>query len=72
MFKFLTFEIQNFQTTSDGETIITKVVNLDDIYNFAVENFFICIRVGSHIVISKSDEEYEKNEYLIWTQVTYG
>jgi hypothetical protein len=39
MFEFLTFEIQNFQTTWDGETIITKVVGLDDIYNFVVELF---------------------------------
>jgi hypothetical protein len=28
MFEFLTFEIQNFQTTSDGETIKTEVIYL--------------------------------------------
>jgi hypothetical protein len=56
----------------DGETIKNKVIDLDDSYNFAVENFFICIHLGSYILILKLDEEYEDNEYLIWTQVTYG
>ena len=36
MFEFL---ILNFQMTTDGEMTKTKVVLLDDIYNFAVENF---------------------------------
>jgi hypothetical protein len=29
MFEFVTFEIENFQTTSDGEIIKTKVVDLE-------------------------------------------
>jgi hypothetical protein len=41
MFEFFTFEIQNFQTTTDGEMTKTKVVVLDDINNFVVENFCI-------------------------------
>jgi hypothetical protein len=40
-FEFLTFEIQKFQMTSDREMTETKVADLDDIYNFAIENFFI-------------------------------
>jgi hypothetical protein len=54
MFKFLKFEIQNFQTTSDGEAIKTKVVVLNDIYNFAVKTFSIGILLGFRILISKS------------------
>jgi hypothetical protein len=41
MFKFLTFEIQNFQTASDEKTTKTKVVDLEMFCNFAVDNFFI-------------------------------
>ena len=41
MFEFHTFEIQNFQTAYDGETIKTKVTVFDDIYKIVVENFFI-------------------------------
>ena len=40
MFKFLTFEIQNFQTISDREMTEAKVVVLDDIYNFAIKKLF--------------------------------
>jgi hypothetical protein len=36
MFEFLTFEIQNFQITSNGEMTNMKVKVLD-----AVKNFFI-------------------------------
>jgi hypothetical protein len=54
MFEFLKFEIQNFQTTSDGEATKTKVVVLDDIYNFAVKTFSIGILLGFRILISKS------------------
>lgn len=39
MFEFFIFKIQNFQTTSGGETTKTEVADLDDIYNFAVNNF---------------------------------
>jgi hypothetical protein len=41
MFDFLKFEIQNFQTTLDGETDKTKIIALDDINNFIVENVFV-------------------------------
>jgi hypothetical protein len=41
MFEFLTLEIQFFQTTSDGETTKTKVVDFEKLYNFVVDNFFI-------------------------------
>jgi hypothetical protein len=41
MFEFLTFEIQNFQTASDGETTKTKIVDLEKLYNFIDDNFLI-------------------------------
>jgi hypothetical protein len=41
MFEFLTLEIQFFQTTSDGEMTKTKVVYLEKLYNFVVDNFII-------------------------------
>jgi hypothetical protein len=37
----LTFEIWFFQTTLDGETTKTKVVDLKMLCNFIVDNFFI-------------------------------
>jgi len=40
MFEFLMLEIRFFETTSDGETTKTKVVDLVKLYNF-VGNFFI-------------------------------
>jgi len=40
-FEFLTFEIRIFQMTLDGETTKTKVVDLEKLYNFVVENLFI-------------------------------
>ena len=44
--EFLTFEIK-FVQTLDGETTKTKIVDLDDIYNFVVENLFVWIGLGS-------------------------
>ena len=41
MFELLTFQIQNFQKTADEETIKPNVVDLEKLYNFVVENFFI-------------------------------
>ena len=35
------FEILNFQTVSDIDTIYTKVVVLNTFYNFAIEKFLI-------------------------------
>jgi hypothetical protein len=34
-------EVRFFQMTSDGETIKTKVVDFEKLYNFVVDNFFI-------------------------------
>jgi hypothetical protein len=45
-FEFLKFEIQIFRTTSDGETIIMKVVDFVKLWNFVVDNFFIWIHLG--------------------------
>jgi hypothetical protein len=39
MSKFFIFEIQNFQTTSDGETTNTKIIVLDNIYKFELKTF---------------------------------
>ena len=42
--KCLISEIQFFwivQTTLDRKTIKTKVIDLDEIYNFVVDNYFI-------------------------------
>jgi hypothetical protein len=39
MSKFFIFKIQNFQTTSDGETTKTKIAVLDDIYKFELKTF---------------------------------
>jgi len=41
MFELLTFQIQNFQMIADEETIKPNVVDLEKLYNFVVENFFI-------------------------------
>jgi hypothetical protein len=38
---FLTFEIRIFQTTSDVETTKTKVVVIEKLCNFIVNDFFI-------------------------------
>jgi hypothetical protein len=42
--KHSNFEIQNFlivQTTLDEKMTKTNVIDLDEIYNFAVDNYFI-------------------------------
>jgi hypothetical protein len=41
MLEFLTFEIQFFQTSSDGEMPKTKGADLEKLYNFVVDNVFI-------------------------------
>ena len=41
MFELLTFEIQNFQTIADEETIKPNVVDLEKLWNFVVNNVFI-------------------------------
>jgi len=55
MFEFLTFKIQNFQMTSDRVMTKIKVVNLLELYNFVVDNFFIWIHLESQILILKLD-----------------
>jgi hypothetical protein len=47
MFKFLKFEIWIFQTTLDGETTKMKVIDLEKLCNFVVDNFLIWIRLVS-------------------------
>ena len=47
---FLKFKIWIFQTASDGETPKTKVVDLEKLCNFVVDNFFIC----NHLVFQNS------------------
>ena len=39
--KFWNSIFQIVQTTLDGKTTKTKVVDLDEIYNFVVDNYFI-------------------------------
>jgi len=41
MFEFLIFEIWIFQMILDGEMPKTKVVDLEELYNFVVDKFFI-------------------------------
>ena len=41
MFELLTFEIQNFQTIADEETIKPNVVDLEKLWNIVVDNFLI-------------------------------
>jgi hypothetical protein len=41
MFEFLKFEIWIFKMTSNGETTKIKVVDLEKLHNFRVDNFFI-------------------------------
>jgi hypothetical protein len=54
--ELLTFEIRIFQTSSDEETVKTKVVGLKKLCNFVVDNLFIQIRLGSQILIWKLDK----------------
>jgi len=46
VFEFLKFEIQILQTTSDKKTYNIKVVDLEKLWNFIVQKFFIWIRLG--------------------------
>jgi hypothetical protein len=55
-FEFSKFKIQILYTTSDGETTKMKVIDLEKLWNFVADNFFIWIRLGSQILISKSGE----------------
>ena len=45
MFEFFKFEIQILQMTSDQKTYNIKVVDLEKLWNFIVQKFFIWIRL---------------------------
>jgi hypothetical protein len=47
--KYVKFKIQILQTTSDEKSVKIKVVELQKLFNFVVDNFFIWIRLGSQI-----------------------
>ena len=49
MFEFLKFAIQILQTTSDQKTYNIKVVDLEKLWNFVVQIFFIWIRLEPQI-----------------------
>jgi hypothetical protein len=40
-FKYVKFKIQILQTTSDEKSVKIKVVELQKLFNFVVDNFFI-------------------------------
>jgi len=49
-YKYVKFKIQILQTTSDDEkSVKIKVVELQKLFIFVVDNFFIWIRLGSQI-----------------------
>ena len=47
--KYVKFKIQILQTTSDEKSVKIKVVELQKLFIFVVDNFFIWIRLGSQI-----------------------
>ena len=49
MFEFLKFEIQILQTISDQKTYNIKVVDLEMLWNFVVQNVFIWILLRPQI-----------------------
>jgi hypothetical protein len=53
--------------TSDGETAKIKVIDLEKLQNFVVDNFFIWIHLGSQILILKSKKHEMTDKNLIWT-----
>ena len=64
MSKFPTFEIQNFQTDSDRETTKMKVVDLEKLCNFVVDNFFIWIRLRSQTINLNSVEDNTRRKKI--------
>ena len=73
-FKFPQFEIQICETTSDGETTKTKVVDLDKNYNFVVNDFSIWICLGPKYSFQNSTRGmymHFKNQSL-WVGVVKG
>ena len=59
MFEFLKFEIWIFRTTSDGETTKIKVVDLEKLYNFVVDNFFIWNHCHRKLRLNFSNLKFE-------------
>jgi hypothetical protein len=47
--KYVKFKIHILQTTSDEKSVKIKVVELQKLFNFVVDNFFIWIRLESQI-----------------------
>lgn len=64
LFEFFIFEIQIFQTTLNGEITKTKVVVLNNVYNFVVEKLFFWIRLRPKIHIPRSDEVNKRGMFL--------
>ena len=60
MSEFKKFKIRIFQTTSDGKTTKTKVVGLEKLWNFVVDNFLFKI-----ILSRKNTSEVFKFEIQI-------
>jgi len=52
---------------SDRETTKIKIVDPKKLWNFVVDNFFILIRLGSQILILKSDEHK-----MARTKISFG
>jgi len=72
MFEFSIFEIQNFQTTLDGEMTKTKVLDIENLCNFVVDNFSFEIiyptknRLNFHTFeISNSSNDQTKQKLVV-------
>ena len=63
-FKLLKFEIWNFQTTSDRETTKMKVIYLEKLCNFVIDNFLIWIRLGSQTINLNSIEDNTRKKKI--------
>lgn len=70
--KFLNFEMQNFETTSDEEMTKIRVVALDKIQNFLVETFVISICLGPQIFNIISNEVNTKGKYQHFMTCDFG
>jgi len=68
----LRFEFLNFQTISDGDTIYTKVVVLDELQNFVAKTFLIKINYSvakkfttSQHLFSRKGRIVKSNRFLV-------
>jgi len=43
----------------------TNIIDLENLYNFIVDNFYICIRLGSKILILKLDEHKTRTKNIL-------